>query len=894
MRNWTREIADAFARAGHDPDIEIVEELAQHADSAYATMRADGVSAEEAGESVARQIDVWTREAPSLTRRALRRAPAAPPSDGGRLWTRGIVQDLRYAMRLLRRQAGFSLLVIGTMTAGIAATTLLFSVTYGVLMKPLPWPDADRLVLLEETRGGNRPRFNSFSNAAYLAWREQPATIEEIAAWSPRQLTLTGVGEPTRIRAVASTASLFRTLAVHPLAGSLFEDADETSQRGDVVVLSERLWRERFGGDAAALGRTIELEGRPHRIIGVLPDRAAYPDRDTLAWVPFRVNPTTGGLMSMFEAIARLRPGTAVAQAGDEATARALAAPAPPNLEMTVRAIFGASGAVRVSATPLREALTSDVRRPLIVLLIAVGLLFAAATANVASLQLTRSMTRSREMAIRGALGAGSVRVTRQLVIENGVLALGGGAAGVAVAAALHRLLPSLLPPDFPRLPDLAFDLPVALFALVVSSLAGVAVGLVPARRARQLDLVRALSEDGAGSSGLAGARTARLRAIIMAGQVAVACVLLVGASLLGRSFIALVTADRGFDPSNVLIARVQLPSFAYPDHRRAQLIDAIVERLRAIPGVAAASYSDGPPLGIYGGTAFMLDDRRVTAASRTVTPGYLAAMGIRILEGRDFTADDVATSRPVFIVNRSFAQRYLGPRPVGQRVRGWVREGRDHWEIIAVVDDVRHRGVTEPPELEIYRYRERDDLRVSTSPTVIVRTSGDPGALAPTFRAIVQQQDASVVIDSIGTMEDRVLASLAKPRLYAILLGGFALFALLVAGVGLLGTLSFAVAQRSREFAVRAAVGARGVDLVRLVVRQALVVGLAGVCGGLAAAVMASRALATLLYGVPPSDPITFAAVPVALLVLTIAASLAPALRAARIDPLRVLRGSV
>jgi putative ABC transport system permease protein len=836
----------------------------------------------------------WTDIVAAALNRAIRRGPPIPPADVSNPWTRGFIQDVRYALRLLRRQAGFSLLVIGTMTAGIAATTLLFSVTYGVLMKPLPWPDADRLVRLDETRGGNRPRFNSFSNAAYLAWRDRATTIDAIAAWSPRAFTMSGAGDTTRIRAVAATASLWRTLAVRPLLGSLFDDGDETAGQGGVVVLSERLWRERFGGDSSALERSIQLEGKSYRIVGVLPDHAAYPDRDTLAWVPFHVEPGTGGFMSMFEAIARLRPGSTPAQAADEATARALAAPVPPNLDMTVRAIFGAGGAVRVSVMPLREALTGDVRRPLIVLLAAVGLLFAAATANLASLQLARSTTRSREMAIRAAIGAGSVRVTRQLLVENGVLALGGGAAGVAVAAVLHRMLRSLLPPDFPRLPDLAFDLPVALFALAVSTLAGIAVGLVPARRARQLNLVEALSEDGTGPAGAGGSsRTVRLRALIMSGQVGVACVLLVGASLLGRSFVALVTADRGFDPSNVLIARVQLPSFAYPDHRRAQIVATITERLRGVPGVSAVSYSDGPPLGIYGGTAFMLDDRRVQATSRTITPGYFMAMGISILEGRDFSADDIATSRPVFIVNRSFARRYLGATPVGQRVRGWVREGRAYWEIIAVVDDVRHRGVTEPPEFEVYRYRERDNLRVSTSPTFIVRTAGDPGALAPTFRAIVRQEDPSVVVDSIGTMEERVLASLAKPRLYAILLGGFAFFAVLVAGIGVLGTLSFAVAQRSREFAVRAAVGARAIDLVRLVVTQGLVVGIAGLVGGLAAAAAASRALATLLYGVRPYDPITFAAVPAGLLLLTIAASVVPALRAARTDPLRVLRGN-
>ena len=893
MPNWKRDIEAAFARAGHVPDGDIVEELAQHARSVYETARADGATAADAEADVERQIAIWTREATTLQRRPRRAAAPIPPPASASTWTAGLVQDVRYAARMLRRQAAFSLLVIGTMAAGVAATTLLFSVTYGVLMKPLPWPESDRLVVLGETRGGNRPRFSSFSNAAYLAWCGSANTIEEIAAWSPRVLTLTDAGEPARVRTVAATASLFRVLGVRPLIGTFFDEADEATQQGGVVVLSERLWRERFGADPSVVGRAIHLEGQPYHIAGVLPDTAAYPDRETLAWIPFRVNPTTGNLMSMFEAIARLRQGTTSAQAAEEATARAQAAPASPELEMTIRAIFGEGGAVRVSATPLRDALTADVRRPLIVLLVAVGLLFVAATANVASLQLARASTRRREMAIRSALGAGSARVTRQLLVENLVLGLTGGAVGLAIAATLQRILPSVLPPDFPRLADIAFDTPVALFAITVSTLAGIAFGLLPARRARRLDLVASLSEEGTGTVGASsGSRTMQMRTLIMAGQVAVACVLLIGASLLGRTFLALVSADRGFDPSNVLTARVQLPGFAYPDHRRAELVDAITERLRAVPTVRAVTFTGGPPLGVYGGTAFMLDDRRVQAASHTVTPGYFAAMGIRILEGRDFTEEDVATSRPVFIVNRAFARRYLSATPVGQRVRGWVRERREHWEVIAVVDDVRHRGVTEPAELEVYRYRERDDRRVSTAPTFIVRTSGDPGALAPTLRAIVRQQDPSLVVDSISTMEDRVLASLARPRLYAILLGGFAFFAVLVAAVGVLGTLSFTVAQRSRELAVRAALGARGVNLVSLVVRQGLIVGVAGIAAGVTIGAMTTRVIASLLYEVRPFDAITFASVPAGLLVVTLAASLWPALRAARIDPLRVLRG--
>ncbi|HJR58041.1 MAG TPA: ABC transporter permease [Vicinamibacterales bacterium] len=891
MRNWRAEISAALAKAGHDPDHDVLEELAQHAQAVYDAARADGASPADAATAVERQVAVWAGDAGALERRRRRIAPALPPPAASSSWIAGLAQDVRYSARLFRRQASFSLLVVGTMAAGIAATTLLFSVTYGVLMKPLPWPDADRLVRLKETRGGNPPRFNSFSNAAYLAWQTEPTSIDTIAAWSPRMFTLTGAGDPERIRAIAATASLFTALGARPIIGTVFDVQDETPQ-GSVVVLSEGLWRQRFGADPAALGRLVQLDGQLYRIIGVLPDAAGYPDRETRVWVPLRVAPTTGNFLSMFEAVARLRPGVTAAQAAAEGTARGLAAPAAPDMEMVVRAIFGEGGAIQVSATPLRDALTAEVRRPLLVLLAAVGLLFAAATANVASLQLARATTRGREMAIRSALGAGGARVTRQLLIENLFLGLAGGVTGLAAAALLHRVLPAVLPPDFPRLAHLALDLPVAVFALAISIASGIAFGLLPARRARRLNLVESLSEDGMASVGAGRrSRTAQARALIMAGQVAIACVLLIGASLLGRSFLALLSADRGFDPSNVLTARLQLPRFAYSDERRAELVEALTARLRAVPGVQAVTYTDGPPLGIYGGTAFMLDSRQVQAASHTISPGYFAAMGIRIVDGRDFTDEDVATSRPVFIVNRAFARRYLSAEPVGQRVRGWVRKGRGHWEVIGVVDDVRHRGMTEPPELEVYLYREGGVRRVSAAPTFIVRTSGDPVALAPTLRALVRQQDASVVVDSVSTMEDRVMTSLARPRLYAILLGGFAGFAVMIAAVGLLGTLSYTVAQRSRELAVRAALGARPADLIRLVITQGLGVSAVGVAVGLAAGLLMGRAIATLLYDVRPSDALTFALVPVALLLVTIVASFVPALRASRIDPLRVLR---
>jgi putative ABC transport system permease protein len=897
--DWKPRIRLALSRTGTAPDEEILDELAQHARAMYESARADGASREEAAHRVELQIALWAADAPRLKHTA-RREPAVvpPPFDSPApmsslragpavsSWAIGIAHDIRYALRLFGRQASFSLLVIIIMALGIGATTTLFSVTYGVLMKPLPWPQADRLVVVKETRGGNRPRFNSFSNAAYLAWRQQASTIDGIAAWSPSMVTLTGGGESERIRVAVVTASLFPVLGAQPLLGSFFTEDDERAQPPAVVVLSERLWRQRFSADPAVLGRSIHLEGRPRTVVGVLPDHLAYPDRETLAWVPFHVRPATGNFLSMFEAVAKLRPDATAAQAAAEGSARGRDV---PDTSMTTMAIFGSTGPVAISAVPLHEAVTSQVRRPLVVLLAAVVLLLVTAVANIASLQLARATARRREMAIRAALGAGGARVTRQLLIENLLLGLAGGVAGVALTVLLHRVLPSVLPADFPRVTDVSLGTPVIAVSFALCVLASVAFGVAPALRARRLNLVESLADDGAAPAG-GRTSTARVRLLIMAGQVAIACVLLVGASLFGRTFVELLTADRGFDPSNVLTARLQLPNFAFTPERRARLVETVIERLRANPGVTAATYSDGPPLGVFGGTAFWVDSRQVQASSRTVTPGYFDAMGMRLL-GRDFTEQDIATDRPVFIVNRSFARQYLGNDPVGQRVRGWVREKRGHWEIIGLVDDVRHRGMTEPTEPEIYRYRARGN-GVSSAPTLIVRTTGDPSSLAPTLRAIVRAQDPSVVVDSVMTMEDRVLTGLARPRLYAVLLAAFAGLALVIAAVGLFGVMSYTVAQRSRELAVRTALGARRSDIVRLVLREGLALTIAGIAAGLLLSAWLTRTIAALLYGVSEHDLLTYAAVPVVLLLAAAIACIVPARRASRLDPLQVLKG--
>ncbi len=898
--DWTSRIRDAFTGAAHHPDESVVEELAQHAKAVYEAARADGCSHDEGERRVADLLEHWRGEAAALRHRSRRLPVVAPPPLAPPSRFAGLAGDLRYAARLLRRQPRHALLTVLTMALGIGATTVLFSVTYGVLVKPLPWANAGRVVVLKETRGGSAPRFGDVTNAAYLAWRDESATLEHIAAWSQRVVTLTDAGEPERIRITAATATLFPVLGARPLIGSFFEQKDETLP---VIVLSEGLWRQRFGADPAVLGSPVHLDGESYTIVGILPDSAAYPNQQARAIVPFRVPQTTANNLFLFSAIALLRPGVTPAQAVAEGTARGRLT---PDTGMTTMAIFGSTGPVAIAAQPLREALTADVRRPLIVLLIAVGLLLATATANVASLQLARTAVRAREMAIRAALGAGGGRVTRQLLVESLMLGVIGGGAGGGCALLLHGVLPAVLPLDFPRLDDLGVDAAVLAFALAVSLATSVVFGLLPVWHVRRLNLVETLAEDGTAPVGPGvRTRTARTRLLIMAVQVAIACVLLVGASLLGRSFVALLTADRGFDPTAVLSARLAMPAAIYrSEEQRFGIIERVLDRLSAISGVTEAAFTSELPLTPGGSTsAFNIKSQvaggqvvRVQASPRIVSARYFSALRIRTIAGRGFSDLDTEASEPAVIVNQAFARRYLGEAPLGSRLPtgAYAPQGGDvrEWTVIGVVEDVRYvtAGDSSQPEL-YYSYRQLGRRLPVQTVTLLARTSGDPGVAAAALRAAVRGADERLVADVVMPLEQRLITSLARPRLYAVLLGGFAGCALVIAAVGLFGVLSYSVSLRARELAIRAALGASRREIVRLVLRQGLSVTMGGIAAGMLASAWLTRVLSTQLYGVTAHDPLTFALVPLVLLAVGTLACLLPARRAAQLDLQRTLR---
>jgi predicted permease len=819
-----------------------------------------------------------------------------------------VLQDIRYALRLLRRQPGYVAVAVLGIALGVGATTTLFSVTYGVLLKPLPWREPDRLVRLEERRGGRTGRIPwTITNGTYLAWRDS-STVDAIGGWMSLSSTFSDRGEPERIRLGRLTPTIFTVLDARPQIGRIFTAEDAATRQVDTVLLSHGLWQRRFGGSADVLGRSVSIDYQPYTVVGIMPAEFVFPDRETHAWIPAHIAPVhsdDGSRISLqiFGAIARMRPGITPAQVAAEGTGRARATRDPGSAAL---ALFGSAEPPTIGATPALDVVVAEVRPAIRVLLAAVLLLFATALASVATIQLARAARRRRDMTVRAALGASTAALARHWLVESTVVGGIGGALGVAWARLLIAALPSILPADFPRAAEITLDWRVAVASAVATLAAIIVCGMVPTIQSRRIDLVRSLADDHlAPVGGSLRTPATRLRFGIMAAQIAVACVLLIGAGLLGRSLQSLINIDRGYDPANLLTARLPLRAGA-TYATSATMLEAVAERLRALPGVTAASFGNALPLvsagAMSGFTARLPRDpstlSQVQAFHRTVAPAYFTAMGLRLRAGRLLTDGDTASSQPVLVVNKSFADQYLGERPIGRRLPLNLYR-QVEWEIVGVVDDMKQGGLETAgfvrtadalqPEM-FSSYRQFGEMRLE-SIFFVARTAADPTSLAPTVRAIVRDEAPALVLDSVVTMDDRLMSSLSRPRTYALVLAGFAAFALAIATVGLFGVLSYSVGQRSREIGVRTALGAQTADIVGLVLRSGAAITATGLFVGLGVAALLVRLLSHALYGVDPFDPITFIVVP---LVLALAAGLAcvvPARRAARIDPIRMLR---
>ena len=817
------------------------------------------------------------------------------------------MSDFRYALRLLGAQRGSAALTILTIALGVGAVTTLFSVANSVLLRPLSWATGDGLVRVIESRGGRQARMpGTMLNGSYLSWADAPQTIDAIGAWNTGAVTLTGVGDAARVSVANVTPSLLPLLGAQPLRGRLFTAEEGRNDNRRIAILSQGMWEQRFGAREDIVGQTIMLEGGASTVVGIMPRAFQFPTAETELWLPFRIAEVDGpnGVKrgQIFPALARLKPGVTIQQASAEATARATAA---PDAGLTAMSLFGASEPIQISLVDANEAATLEVRPAIVVLLIAAALLFVTAIANVANMQLARAAARHRELTIRAALGAGTGRLTRQLLIENTVVGAAGAVLGVVLSAALHRALPSLLPAGFPRANEIAIDGRVLAFAVVIAVVASVAAGVLPVLQARRLDIARALSDGSLASAGAGRGRLAITRLMICGGQVAVTCVLLICAVLLTRSFLARVNADRGYDAANVITASVPFPS-GYTFEQRQQASVRILDRLKARPGITHAAFSTGVPLVSAGGFAsfnFVTPLKgtpiQVETIRRVVTPDYFGALGVRIRAGRALRDTDTPGAPTVVVVNRSFVRKYLDDMPIeqaigqplnGAAVRGTDPEGQA--TIVGVADDLRQDSVEAPDQPEMFvSMAQLGEAARGPSSILIIRTADSPVGYVEAMRSAVREQDARIALDGVMTLEQRVGQSLSRPRVYAVLLGGFAMFALLIAAAGLFGVLSFSVMQRARELAIRSALGATRAGVVGAAVTQVGVAIAAGLAIGVAATIVLSNHLAPFLYGVSATDWLSFVVAPMVLVIAGVAACVVPARRVAHTDPVQVLR---
>ncbi len=816
-----------------------------------------------------------------------------------------LLQDLRYAVRRLRQAPGFTLLAVLTLGLGIGANTAVFSVVNTVLLRPLPYTDPDRLTLIWTNFGIDLPQ-NWLSGPEFDELREFNTTFQEVGVVVPTTASMVGAGEPEQLDVAAASGAFFSVLDVEPQIGRLTTEADDYGAADKVLVLSDGFWKRRFGADPGIIGTTLNLDGQVFTVVGVLPSgfEILHPDaqfpKSVDVWVPLvPLFASLYGLNDYSDAprashglrgFGRLKPGVTLAraQADMDAVAGAIREKSPEYYD------FDGWG---ITVLSMHGDLVEDVRPALIVLLGAVGFVLLIACVNVANLMLVRAAGRQREIAVRAALGAGRRRLIRQLLTESVTLGVVGGLLGLALAVVLVRMVTAFAPANLPRGEETALDVGVLLFTLVVSVVTGLVFGLLPALFAGREDLVESLKEGGRGAS--AGLRGRRVRTGLVVAEVALALVLLAGAGLMVRSFGRLLDSDAGYNPKNVLTLHVPLP-MSTGGERAVTFWDQLLTRTAALPGVVSAGAISQLPLSgsTMSGTTRIEksetvpeDQRAWEVDRRVVSPDYFRAMGVPVLRGRAFSEADNRAGQPVAIVDEVFV-RHFWPNedPIGQRIAiNRDADGELLWrEVVGVVAHSRHNSIAAVGREQAYfPHKQYPSARMYLA----VRTAVEPLSLARAVQREVWSLDGSQPVADVQTMEARVTAALAQPRFALLLLSSFAFLAIAMAAVGIYGVISYSVSQRSHEIGIRMAVGADRGTVVSYVMRQGLAVVALGLLLGAAAALGLTRLLGGLLYEVSASDPLTYAA---GILLLSVVAALAcglPALRAARFQPVEVLR---
>ncbi len=906
MPDWTAFVRTRLKLPDLTPEREsrIVRELAAQLDDFYRDALAGGCSEADAEACARDQIRDWDRLARDVCLADRRHArprldrlieprldqrigphghlPSRNSRRGGLLMLSNTLRDIRYAVRQLTMTPGFSAVAILTLALGIGATTAIFSVVNGVLLRPLPYPHSESLVRVHEIL----QRFGRFAVAPanFLDWRQQNTVFEHIAAYNSTGATMQTASGPERVQGALVSWDVFDLLQVAPAFGRTFRPEEDVPGKDDVIVLSHALWQRRFNGNPAFVGQSVTLNGAPVTVIGVMPAGFTFAGESEF-WRPLALNPanaTRGG--HFLAVIARLKPGVSVEQAGVEMKmiAERLAIQYPDSSASETAEVIG-----------LQENVVQRIRPALLIILAAVGVLILIACANVANLLLVRASIRGKEIAIRTALGAGRLRLTLQMLVESLVLALAAGVAGVSIAYWAIRPIQTLGAATIPRAGSITIDGTVLAFALLVSLATGVLFGLAPAWQASRATIGSVLKEGGR-SSTTSGGRW--IRNGLLVAEVAMSVVLLVGAALLLRSFARLIHVDPGFRPEQVLAFRVALPETAYEQsHLRIAFFDKLMDRLESLPDVAAAAVIQTLPMRGDYHLSFTIEGRppagpnqEPSANYRVITPSYFKAMGIPLLRGRPFTRDDREKSPMVAIVDQTFVDRYFPDEdPTGKGID--IGNGTDgFYKIVGVVGGVRLDSLDGQPSPAMYVPYAQEPFG---NMWVVVRAKGDPAQLSAAARQAVQDIDNSLPVFAMTPLADVVSESISQRRFSMLLIGVFAGVALVLAAVGLYGVVSYSVSHRTQEIGLRMAIGAQRGDVLRLVVGGGMKLAVIGAAAGLAGALALSNVMTAMLFELTPLDMVSYSGTAALLLAVAMVACYVPARRAMQVDPIVALR---
>ena len=894
MPDFKEEIRKRVAALRLSPprEVEIVEELSQHLDDQYEQSLSRGATEEEAyGAALTglAESGLLARELERVERR-IQHEPLTLGNERTNLLS-DLSQDLRYGLRMLLKNPGFTIVAIIALALGIGANTAIFSVVNTVLLRPLPYKDPDRLVMVWEDNSKQGFPRDTPAAANYIDWRNQNHVFEGMAAMVEISFNLTGAGDPERIDGQRVSANLFSLLGVEPQSGRAFLPEEDRPGANHVVIMSHGLWQRRFGADPAIIGKPINLNGESCTVVGVMPRGFQFPTRGDQLWIPIAFDAKEAGQRGShyLEVIARLNPGITLQRAQAEMTTIA------GRLEQQYPKTNASIGAV---VTPLHEKVVGDIKPALLILLGAVVFVLLIACANVANLLLARAAVRQKEIALRLAVGASRSRLMRQFLTESVLLSVFGGAVGLFLSLAGLDLLKRVIPPNISHAEAATIDARVLIFTALVSLVTGLIFGIAPATQAANFNLNDTLKESGRDPG--AGSGGNRMRGLLVISEVAVSFVLLIGAGLLINSFVRLRSVDPGFRPEKLLTMKIVLPDVRYPDRAtRSAFYTELIRRVKTVPGVKSAAVATNLPLTNTGNSIGISIEGRPDPGpdhvpiviTRIVSPRYFETMGIPLLKGRVFTEQDRAGSTGVVIVSEITARRlWPGEDPIGKRIGGWSTDPQEKWaQIIGVVKDVRQFELAADPKLQIYLPYEQ--ARFFEPRALIVRTDVAPMSLATTVRRTVWEIDKDQPVSDISSMEEVVSQSVSRQRFSMLLLGVFAGLALLLAAVGIYGVMSYSVAQRTHEIGIRIALGAQRSDVLKMTVGEGLRLVSTGVVIGLAGALILTRVMSSLLFGVSANDPTTFITISLILVGVAVLASYVPALRATRVDPMFALR---